>query len=379
MEVLFSVLCGLAMVIFVITVVGHLLWLFFAAIVRGMFGADSAQHTPPARPCPACGRIGTVIDGRCRACGSVPAISAPVTLTQELEATARHLERLLRRGIVQPDEYERMMDAIRTDLARLKHPRPPLAAPQPAPAARPLAEASPEGVVEAVVVAGKPPAARSSAAQRPPAPVAQSPFAAADPLAPIRTPGVTHPLDRVEPPQPKAPPQPTVPTRTLVEIVQSFMEERNIRWLEVISGLTIVICSIGLVISLRSTLKAIPYAPALLFMLFTVAFHGAGMYSLRRWNLQVISRTILLISLLLVPLGFSAGIVLGGSGETRREVTDPLFLVALAIGTLAFGWVTVSAARETVGAGWWRLSIAVLGSSLAQVLVSRLARRECRS
>jgi hypothetical protein len=373
MEVVLSLLCGLAIVVLVITVVGHLLWLFFAAIVRAMTGEESARHATPARPCPTCGRIGTVVEGRCRACGAVPAISSPTTLTQELEATARHLERMLRRGIIRPEEYERMRDAIRIDLARLAQAS--SAVPSPG------TPAGSESVVHAALVESPPappalPHRLRPAESASPAPVAESPFAAQDPLAPVRVPGVVHPLDKPEAIKPPPPPQPPLPARTFADMLQSFMEESNIRWGEVIAGTLIVVCAIGLVISLRSTLRAIPYAPALLFMLFTVAFHGAGLYSLRRWKLHAISRVILIIALLLVPLGFSAGIVLSGTGETRRAVTDPLFLAALAIGTLVFGWVTISAARETVGQGWWRLSLAVLGSSLAQVVVSRLASAE---
>lgn len=380
MEVLLSVLCGLAFVLLVVTVVGHGLWLFFATIFRGFSGEASAATKPPARPCPSCGRIGTVVDGRCRACGAVPAISPPATLTQELEATARHLERLLRRGIVRPDEYERMMDAIRADLVRL-HPGAASLPSQPAQepeAAR--AHSAGEAIVDAALVEPLPerrtPPVLQPAAHGPPEHAAESPFGATNPLAPVRTPGVIHPLDRAEPARPPAPPQPSVPARTLADMLQSFMEESNIRLGEVIAGTVIVCCAIGLVISLRSTLKEIPYAPALLFMLFTVAFHGAGLYSLRRWNLQAISRVILIIALLLVPLGFSAGIVLSDAGKSHRPITDPYFLAALAIGALVFGWVTISAARETVGSAWWRLSIAVLGSSLSQVLVNRLTGSE---
>ena len=81
---------------------------------------------------------------------------------------------------------------------------------------------------------------------------------------------------------------------------------------------TVVISAVGLVISLRATLKNIPYFPALLFTVFTVAFHGAGLYTLRRWKLHAVSRVILIISLLLVPLTFSAAVVLSGSGEQQR-------------------------------------------------------------
>jgi hypothetical protein len=154
--------------------------------------------------------------------------------------------------------------------------------------------------------------------------------------------------------------------------VQSFMEESNIRWMEIIAAVCIVISSVGLVWSLRSTLKSVPYFPAALFTLFTLAFYGAGMYTLRKWNLQAISRVILLIALLLVPLSFAGAIVMSGSGTSQRHATDPVFLVALALGLCAFGLVSYSSSRELVGeASAWPLAIGVLGCSASQVLIHR--------
>src|SRR5205814_2932709 len=117
--------------------------------------------------------------------------------------------------------------------------------------------------------------------------------------------------------------QSAISRRSLAEMLQAFLEEKNIRWGEILAGLFIVVSAVGLIISLRNTLKAIPYFPALMFMLFTVLFHGAGLYSLRKWNLHAVSRVVLVISLLLVSLSFGAGIVLSGSGDARRPLSDP--------------------------------------------------------
>lgn len=117
-----------------------------------------------------------------------------------------------------------------------------------------------------------------------------------------------------------------------------------------------MISAVGLIISLRNTLKAIPYFPALMFMLFTVLFHGAGLYSLRKWNPHAVSRVVLVISLLLVSLSFGAGIVLSGQGEEKRPLTDPFVLVAIVTGLAAFSWVTWSSAKELVDRRAWQLS-----------------------
>jgi hypothetical protein len=172
-----------------------------------------------------------------------------------------------------------------------------------------------------------------------------------------------HPLDRPAIPAPPVPPR--QPGRSLADMLQAFMEESNIRWGEILAAMLIVVSSVGLVISLRSKLQQIPYFPAILFTLFTVSFHGAGLYTLRRWKLHAVSRMILIISLLLVPLTFCGAIALGES----RPAGGALFWLVLAVGAVLFTWVAYSASREVVGGGAWPLAIGVVGPSLAQVLV----------
>src|SRR6185436_20597346 len=140
--------------------------------------------------------------------------------------------------------------------------------------------------------------------------------------------------------------EPKAPARPWADVLQSFLEESNVRWMEILAGFIIVVSAVGLIVSFRNTLKEIPYAPAILFMLFTLAFYGAGIYTLRSWKLHVISRVILIISLLLVPLSFAAAIVVAGTGDKQRAMTDPLFLAAVAIGALVYTFVTYSASRE---------------------------------
>src|SRR5262249_24987621 len=145
-----------------------------------------------------------------------------------------------------------------------------------------------------------------------------------------------------DPPRRPAAPIVIVPRKSLADILQSFMEESNIRWGEIIAGLCIVGSAIGLVVSLRDALKAVPYFPAILFLVFTLAFHGAALYTLRRWKLQVVSRVAMLIALLLVPLNFAAAVMLGSEQHHMRPLTDPLVLIATAIGIAAGSWVCIS-------------------------------------
>jgi len=192
-----------------------------------------------------------------------------------------------------------------------------------------------------------------------------------------------HPLDVVEPEpavasveEPSREPEPVTPSRPFTSLLASFMEERNIRWGEILSGILIVGSAIGLVISLWSTLRtAIPYFPALIFMGGTLAIYGAGMYTLKRWKLQTTSQGLLIIALLLIPLNFLAGIALSPAEAQWTEVqsTDLLFLTAVTVGLGVFGTVAFSASRALLSQTTWMLPVAVIGTSAAQVIVDRTA------
>lgn len=94
--------------------------------------------------------------------------------------------------------------------------------------------------------------------------------------------------------------------RTWNDTISAFMEERTIRWGELIGGLLIVGSSIALVLSLWEKLQAIRFFPFLVFVAVTSAILGAGLYAERRWRLRATSHGLLLIGALLVPLSFLA-------------------------------------------------------------------------
>src|SRR5688500_16966979 len=227
MEALLSGLCVLAFVLLVVTLIGHGLWVLAAAIFRGLSGQTSATSAPP-RTCPACGRVGTIVGGRCQLCGASLNVAPPDGLQQDLEATARHLERMLHRGIIRPDEHQRMVDSILADLARLKA---GVRGQESGVRGQETGVREADDVVDALLVeeslrgTPSPPAPKpvgvppTRAFEGPPAP------AAASPLAPVRRPGEVHPLDVPEPTQAPLPPQPSMPRRTLADMLQSFMEE----------------------------------------------------------------------------------------------------------------------------------------------------------
>lgn len=365
---LLGVLCGLGCFLASITVIGHGIWLALAFVFRQISGDVHASS--PGKPCPHCRHPQGVVGGKCKACGRVPHVNPTATLEQDLEATSRHLKRLLDRKVIPQEQFDHLMQVLGSDLARLRGNASPSA-----PAAVP---------VESPFATPRPQTDRGMSPSQPPvvAEIVEAEAAGngidwverqqAVPKRPVKLQPVS-PLAPAVAPLPPKPVKPPEPVRPLADVLQNFMQESNIRLGEIIAGLLIVGSAVGLIISLRNTLKAIPYSSALLFMLFTVGFYGAGMYTLRRWKLHAISRVILIISLLLVPLSVAAAIVMSGSGDMQRGVTDPLFIAAVLVGTVVYSLVTFSTSHELVGEGKWRLTVAIMGASLSQIVINRIA------
>src|SRR5207248_4254585 len=94
------------------------------------------------------------------------------------------------------------------------------------------------------------------------------------------------------------------PRARLTNLLSAFMEEKNIRWGELVGGLLIVCCSIALVISFWAQIAERPLLKFVLFNGVTAALFGVGMYTDRRWKIHTTSHGILVIATLLVPLNF---------------------------------------------------------------------------
>ena len=167
-----------------------------------------------------------------------------------------------------------------------------------------------------------------------------------------------------------APPE---PRRSFNEVMAGFMLEKNIRWGELASGILIVGSAVGLVVSLRNELRdTIPYFSALLFMLITAAIHGAGIYTLKKWKLRNTSRGTLLIGLLLIPLNFLAACILTGNEADRRELTDPLLWIAIAIGLTSFGAMTWFSGKCLFRRGQLPMVIAIIGCGIGTLVINRV-------
>jgi hypothetical protein len=244
-----------------------------------------------------------------------PAPDTPREELQELNVAAEQVQALVDRGLLTAEQALPVLDSIDTRKAQLlqpAEPRLPLYTAVPQPDEVPVLEHVTESL---------------------PAPV---------------------PVSEV---QPSAIVRPPVPRRRLGDILNSFMEEKNILWGELVGGLLIVGCSIALVISLWQTLERIPYFPFIIVSSISLAVFGAGQYTLHHWKLESTSRGLLVIAGLLVPLNL---VVLAGlaRGHEGGIVEMAVSLAALAL----FTWMVRSVGKGQVGAEW-TLPLAVVGTT----------------
>lgn len=355
---LLGVLCVLGVILAVVTVVGHCIWLVLAALVRAI-STEPTIHADP-KTCRACGHPQGVVGERCVFCGE--AASTTPNLKSDLHATTRLLGHLHGRGVIDNDVYATIIRVVREEQGRLEG-RVPLVATPPGATKPPVVEIE---FIDKPVAASSPPieaelseVASAAAFTRAVPPLQIAPATAPRVALNVPDRGGVRPVVK--------------PARTLADVLKAFMEEKNIRWGELISGLLIVLCAVGLVISLRTTLQeTVPYFPGLLFMLVTAAIHGAGNYTLRRWHLTATSRGVLIIGTLLVPLNFLAAIILSGPEEKQIAVGDPMFIVAVLVGLSSYGAMTWFASRALQRVGWGWLMLAVMGPSVGQLLINRL-------
>src|SRR5215213_8346432 len=156
--------------------------------------------------------------------------------------------------------------------------------------------------------------------------------------------------------------------RSFSEVLNSFMEESNIRWGEIIGGLLIIGCSTALVVSFWAQISQIPVLKFLIFTTVTAVLFGIGLYTQYRWKLRTTSRAILTIATLLVPLNFLA-IAAVSAGNTAGALVIVSELAAPAI----FLCLVYFAGRIITPGCAHILSAGVLGSSAGQLLVRHFA------
>lgn len=246
---------------------------------------------------------------------------------KDLAATERQIVRFHTDGKISDEIFEQILARIRDEVAEITSPPRPEPRPQPRPEPR-IFEPEPEPEREPVF----------------------------EPIKPIEPP------PRVEP----TPPPP--PRRPFSEVLNSFMEQSNIRWGEIIGGLLIIGCSTALVVSLWAQISAIPVLKFLIFTTVTAILFGIGLYTEHRWKLPTTSRGILTIATLLVPLNFLAIAAVSASNTSGAlviisELTAPAIFLCL---VYFAGRVITTGCAHVLSAG-------VLGSSIGQLLVRHFA------
>lgn len=326
-------------------------------IVRAFAGAGAERTAPPsANKCENCGGEFSAGDTFCPHCGwAVGATGAAREQLRDLAATRRQVERFHESGRIDPAIRENLIEVIKVEYAALT-------ASQRGKKAR-HTTAAPADVV--VADEGTPHVYAAASA----APFAAEHFeqatadadvytADADVYAPARA--VTYTAPRAE----DAP-----PSKPFSEVFASFMEERNIRWGELVGGLLIVGCSVALVVSLWTQIAQLPVVKFLVFTSVTAALFGTGLYTEHRWKLPMTSRGLLLISVLLVPLNLLA--VAAASASARAF--DPLVIMSEAVAPIIFLLLVYHAGRVLVPSSPHLLACGVLGSSVCQLLVRHFA------
>jgi hypothetical protein len=335
----------IGIILTIVTLVGHGIWVVLAKL----FGHDGAARR---QRCPFCEKYTFGLESGCDWCGRRLTENLMAEFA-DLEAVERQLLRFGQSGALNREESAQL-------LARMRDYRRKLLAP-PLPA-RPMTPPTERAVVAEVVEEPIPPV---------------RPVALAQPAAaPTPTPAaiVTHqPLASVaaHQPPPLAPitaRQPSPPSKPWAELLASFLEDRNIRWAELIGvlvgGLLIVGSSVALVVSFWDALRE-TYLKFLVFVGYSSAVFGVGLFAYHRWKLLSTGRGLLVIATLLVPLNFVAMHSL--SRESGGWQTATAEIVALGV----FAWLTTLAARALVPARRWPLVLVVLGNS-ALVLLTGL-------
>src|ERR1043166_7509469 len=318
-----EVLIVLLILLTIITLIGHGIWVAIRAFIRLLVrNDDEKQVTRLFKP-----------------------VAGPL---DDLAAFERQLVRFSREGKINDEIYELLLARIRAErdslLGRPTRP-PPKPTPPPAPVAPP-----PPSVVTATPVASEVEPAPTFLAPEEPV---------REPVAPVRP----RPL-----PPPPPPPPPARVRRPFSEVLNSFMEESNIRWGEIIGRLLIIGCSTALVVSLWAQISQIPVLKFLIFTTVTAILFGIGLYTVHRWKLPTTSRGILTIATLLVPLNFLA-IAAVSAGNTSGALVIGSELAAPAI----FLCLVYFAGRVITPGCAHILSAGVLGSSVGQLLVRHFA------
>ena len=200
------------------------------------------------------------------------------------------------------------------------------------------------------------------------------PVAPKIPQAPVADRVREYAVRRQEPMEPPLQtPPPRVPRKPWSDVFAAFMEEKHIRWGELVGGLLIVSCSIALVISFWSQIAEKPILQFGLFNGVTAALFGLGLHAAKRWKLPTTSQGLLITAMLLVPLNFLA---MAAFAEGSAQSSPVAIVVGEVVSVVGFAALTYFAAQVVVPNWPIAVTIGVLGQCLVVLLVRRFVSPE---
>jgi hypothetical protein len=379
MDDFLAAICILAILVLVVTLVGHGIWIIFAWLIRLLSGRSAPRATLIA--CIRCGETMAGPSGPCPIC-DWPAPVSQARQSVVLDILLRRVQSWSKLGLLDPVAGERITSVV---AERLMHPPAPQQQAYDAPVEAALV-ALPGLGLPPVGAEGTPvfdafrelPAEQSPLSAAPLTEIVQTapPVAAPQPTPLSVAEEVAHRAAAVQArrtlaaetaPEPAAPRPAPVIRKTLWELLAAFTEERNLRWGELVGGLLIVCCSIALVISFWSQIARQPFVQFFVFNGLTAGLFGAGLYTERRLKLPSTGHGLLLISTLLVPLNFLALAVL-----SRDTAPQNVLLIGGEVVSLVLFAGLVHLGGRSVATGWsWPLVLGILGPSASALLVRR--------
>ncbi len=366
MEILFALLIVLG----IITLIGHGIWVLLAAIFRALSDKPADDHAPmpiyekPSAPlrqpifCDHCGAALRANSKMCFSCGRTQLGLEEKETLNDLDATERQLQRFHQQGVLDESKFNWLNQVVAHERHRfLQAPPVPVPAPPPAPAVEPEAAPAPPVTTPPIrIESPAPPPAVEPQIAHAATPDYESPFTVRQPATDHRPPTTDH--------RP-----PSVPRKSFAEMLAAFMEEKNIRWGELLGGMLIIGCSLALVISLWAQIEQIPLLKFFIFTAMTGAFAGLGFYSEHRWKLPNTSRGLLLTATMLVPLNFLAIAAFAKDISARNPMVIASELISLALFVLM---VHRAGKVITPGSEHW-LTLGAVGTSAMQLILRRIA------
>ncbi|MBX3412892.1 MAG: hypothetical protein KF708_09405 [Pirellulales bacterium] len=372
MEVLIGGLCLLVSLAIALLV----MFLILRGIWRALFHS-AAKPSSTAR----CQRCGVEMPGHtCTTCGwQAPALNAPAFAFDTLRA---QLEKLQREGSLPADSFQRLLASVAAEETRLAQSAPATLPSTPLPATVTENSTAPgdDSLVVPQMIAEPTFAVAESIEPSVPTEASPprhdaSPTLPVTPTIPIyvaaeEIPG-TPAAAAVSPqgPSPASASVVAVPPRQrgLADLLSAFMEEKNVRWGELVGGLLIVGGSVALVISFWSQIAARPLLKFGLFNGVSASLFALGFYTARKWKLPTTSRGVLAIATLLVPLNF-----LSIAAFTQGALaSDPKVLVGEVLSLGLFSTLVFLAGRAIVTPAPIAMTAGVMGASISSLLVRR--------